>query len=75
MCGRLREKEVKVFSGDEEGVLQRVEKKEGVIGLFRGKELRCSRTCQGPGSFGISGELITASGTIVGPIVGYSTLH
>ena len=50
MCGRLREKEVKVFSGDEEGVLQRVEKKEGVTGLFRGEGLRCSRTYQGPES-------------------------
>ena len=47
-----------------------MDKKEGVIGLFRGKELRCSRTCQGPGSFRISGELVTASGTIVGPIAG-----
>ena len=47
--GRFREKKVEVFSGDEEGVLQRVEKKEGVTGPFRREELRCSRTCQEPG--------------------------
>ena len=46
--GRSREKKVEVFSGDEEGVLQRVEKKEGVTGPFRREELRCSRTCQEP---------------------------
>ena len=41
--------EVKDSSGDEEGVLQRVEKREGVTGPFRREELRCSRTCQEPG--------------------------
>ena len=29
--GRSRENKVEVFSGDEEGVLQRVEKREGVL--------------------------------------------
>ena len=50
MCRRLREKEVKVSSGDEEGVLHRVEKKERVTSLSRGEGLQCPRTCQGPES-------------------------
>ena len=47
--GRFQGKKVEVFSGDEEGVLQRVEKKEGVTSPFRREELRCLRTCQEPG--------------------------
>ena len=44
--GRFREKKVEVFSGDEEGVFQRVKKREGVTGPFRREELWCSKTCQ-----------------------------
>ena len=42
----MQEKEMLVFKG----VLLGEMKEEGVTDLFRGEELRCSRTCQGPES-------------------------
>ena len=48
--GGSREKKVEVFSGDEEGVLQCVEKKGWVTSLSRGEGFQCPRTCQGPES-------------------------